>query len=74
MLDIITKEQQMNTHHRTPDITTSFRIASSWLEKMDYYCQNEEISRSALIRKLIKGFEPLRNIEIPKQTYSQWSK
>jgi hypothetical protein len=74
MLDIITKEPQMHTHDRIPDITTSFRIGSSWLEKMDYYCRNEDISRSQLIRKLISGFEPLRNIEIPKQTYSQWSK
>jgi hypothetical protein len=55
------------------DTTTSFRISSSLLEKMDYYCRKEDISRSALIRKLIKGFGPLQRIELPNQEYPQWS-
>jgi hypothetical protein len=59
---------------RTKDTTTtSFRISSSLLDKMDYYCRSEDISRSQLIRKLISGFEPLKSLEMPKQKYPQWS-
>jgi hypothetical protein len=64
----------MHQSDHITDTTTSFRISSSLLEKMDYYCRNEDISRSQLIRKLISGFEPLRNVEMPKQDYSQWSR
>jgi hypothetical protein len=62
----------MHQHDQLTDTTTSFRISASFLARMDHYCRAEDISRSQLIRKLLYGFEPLKNVQVPTQTYPQW--
>jgi predicted DNA-binding protein len=56
------------------DLTTSFRIPDTLLRKLDRYCENHDITRSQVLRKLIASFEPIQNTESPPPMYyPQWS-
>jgi hypothetical protein len=45
-----------------PDGTANFRLPLDTLRKLDSYCAATDITRSQLIRRLITGFEPLKQI------------
>ena len=50
------------TPNATPDATSSFRLPATVLAKIDQYCQEQDMTRSQLFRKLIGNFEPIQNM------------
>jgi hypothetical protein len=45
-----------------PDASANFRLPLPTLRKLDFYCAANDVTRSQAIRKLIAGFEPLKQI------------
>jgi hypothetical protein len=63
--------------HITNSTTTSFRISSSLLERMDYYCRSEDITRIMKVRKrhVFHGTDCSRKgISVTLSAADQWIK
>jgi metal-responsive CopG/Arc/MetJ family transcriptional regulator len=41
---------------KTDEMTTSFRVPNALLKRMETYCLDEDISRSQLIRRLLREY------------------
>jgi hypothetical protein len=58
-------------------IVTSFRLPENLLRLVDDYCEAEDLTRSQLLRKCLKNFEPIKLNDQPRvlpteQPSSQW--
>jgi hypothetical protein len=57
----------------TPAVT-SFRLPANLLRVVDDYCATEDLTRSQLLRKCLKNFEPIKyqiNDQVPASTTEQ---
>jgi hypothetical protein len=58
-------------------VVTSFRLPEKLLRVVDDYCETEDVTRSQLLRKCLKKFEPIKGqIKDPtmptEQPASEW--
>jgi len=49
----------MKTKKPTPAVT-SFRLPEKLLRVVDDYCETEDVTRSQLLRKCLKNYEPIK--------------
>lgn len=51
----------MNYFNEPTAISTTIRLPIKTLRQVDLYCDAKQISRSALFRRLINSYQPLKN-------------
>ena len=50
----------MNDMETKKPAVTSFRLPEKLLRVVDDYCETEDVTRSQLLRKCLKNFEPIK--------------